>query len=190
MPTLTATRQIAANAGVTDPAKELLRDDLGPAAYLNLLVEKALFKDALMFFAHAVPTDITVQWAVDCVKAFKPKADGPPPKGPESLPICEQWLKTRSDDDRWEACRTAKKAKMSSPADCVAIAVFFAGKSIAAPNAPPAPPPPYASEKMAAGAVRVAVVKFAPEKAPQNYGRAVEMGKTLAKGKGIAYFAV
>src|ERR1035438_7746644 len=116
MATVTAT--IAANAAVGDAAKELLRDDLSPAAYLNLLIEKALFKDAVIFFAHAVPTDVTVQWAVDCVKEFKPKTEKPPDE-PQILPLCEKWLKTRSDADRFEAGKAAKKAGMSSADSCV-----------------------------------------------------------------------
>jgi hypothetical protein len=42
---------------------------------------------------------------------------------------------------------------------------------------------------MAAGAVRIAVLKAAPDKAPQNFARALEMGKKLAKGRGVQYFA-
>lgn len=183
----TLTAQIAAKAAVSDPAKELLRDDLSPSAYLNLLAEKALFKDALLFFAHGVPVDVAVQWAVDCVKELKPAQ--PPAKPSESLPLCEQWLQTRSEDVRRAAGKSAKKALMATPADSVAMAVFFTGKSIAAAGAPGAPAPAGASERMAAGAVRMAVLKSPPEKAAQNYGRALEIGKTLAKGKGVAYFA-
>lgn len=186
MAATTLTQQIAAKAAVSDEAKGLLRDDLNPSAYLQLLTEKTLFKDALLFFAHGVPLEITLQWAVDCVKAIEPQKA--PPKASESLPLCEQWLQTRSEDVRRQAGKSAKKAGMATPADSVAMAVFFAGASIAAAAAPPAPAPVGASERMAAGAVRMAVLKAAPEKAAQNYNRALETGKALAKGKGILYF--
>lgn len=184
---MTAARQIAARAGVADEAKELLKDDTTPGAYLNLLLKKELYKDALLFFAHGVPGDVTLQWAVDCVKEFKPK--DPPAKPSESLPLCEQWLQTRSEDVRRQAGKTAKKAGMATPADNVAMAVFFAGSSIGAANGPQAPPPKFASERMAAGAVRMAVLKSPPLQAPQNYARALDIGKALATSRGISYFA-
>jgi len=185
----TLATQIAANAGVGDAAKELLRDDLSPAAYLDLLAAKALFKDALGFFAHAVPVDVTLRWAVDCVKEFQPEGQQQPEAATQSLALCEQWLKTRSDSDRFEVNKSAKKAGLSTPPGCVAMAVFLAGKSMTPQGAPPAPPPPFAAEKMAAGAVRAAVLKLDPQKATQNYSRALEMAKTIAKGKGAANFA-
>jgi hypothetical protein len=188
MPNVTVTSQIATNAGVGDEGKGLLRDDTMPAAFLNMLAEKALFKDAIMFFGHAVPTDVTVQWAVNCIKEFQPK-DQPAPKPSDPLPLCEQWLKTRSENDRFEANKSAKAAGMSSPAGMVAMAVFLAGKSMTPEGAPPAPPPAFAAEKMAAGAVRIAVLKAAPDKTTQNYNRALEIGKQLAKSRGVAYFA-
>jgi hypothetical protein len=189
MANVTVTRQIADNAAVGDAAKELLRDDLSPAAYLDLLVAKALFKDAIWFLAHAVPVDVTLRWAVDCVKEFQPQGVTPPEPVKRALALCEQWLKTRSDPDRFEANKSAKEAGLSTPTGCVAMAVFLAGKSMTPAGAPPAPPPPFAAEKMAAGAIRASVLKAAPEKAAQNYNRVLDMGKTIAKGRGAAYFA-
>jgi hypothetical protein len=188
MPNVTVTEQIATNAQVGDAGKELLKDDLTPAAYLKLLTEKALFKDALMFFGHAVPIDVSVQWAVNCIKEFQPK-DQPAPKPSDPLPLCERWLGTRSDNDRFEANKSAKKAGLSSPAGMLAMAVFLAGKSMTPEGAPPAPPPPFAAEKMAASAVRIAVLKAAPDKTTENYNRALEIGKQVAKSKGVPFFA-
>lgn len=186
---LTVTAQIAATACVGDEGKALLRDDLYPVPYLDLLAEKALFKDALNFFAHAVPTIVTIEWAVECLKHFKPaepEAGKAKAVEPDPLAASEKWLKTRSEDDRW----AAKKAATScSPAGPLALAVFMAGPSITPPKAPPTPPPPYAAEKLAAGAVRISVLKTDPAKAPENFKRVIDMGKRLAKVRGAQYFA-
>ena len=173
------TAELAKIANLTDDAQALLRDDLSPSKYLAALSEKSLFKDAIQFLAHGMQVPTAIRWASACVKEFQ--APDPKAKGKESLAVADKWLQSPDEKTRWAAKKAADDAEMSSAADCVAMAVFFGGKSISPPEVPENPPPPYSAQKMAAGGILIAAVAHAPEKAPDKYRRALEMGKDMVK---------
>ncbi len=176
------TAELAKIANLTAEAQALLQDDLSPSKYLAALSEKSLFKDAIQFLAHGMQVPTAIGWASACVKEFQ--APDPKAKGKESLAVADRWLKSPDEKTRWEAKKAADDGEVSSAGDCVAMAVFLGGKSVAPPEVPDAPPPPYAAQKMAAGGILIAAVAHAPEKAPEKYRRALEMGKDMVKSSG------
>lgn len=176
------TAELAKIANLTDEAQALVRDDLSPSKYLAALSEKSLFKDAIQFLAHGMQVPTALRWASACIKEFQ--APDPKAKGKESLAAADKWLESPDEKIRWEAKKAAEDAEMSSASDCVAMAVFLGGKSIAPADAPEIPPPPYSSQKLAAGGILIAAVAHAPDKATDKYRRALEMGKDMVKSSG------
>ena len=174
------TTDICVIANVSDDAKALLQDDLSPSKYINVLSEKGLYKDAIGFLAHGLPVAASLKWAAACVKEFQPPE--PEAKAQASFAAAEKWIGSPSDEARWEAKKAADDGEMSSPADCLAMAVFLSGGSVTPPEAPPAPPPPHASQKLVAGSILLAVVSHAPEKATEKYKRSIDIGREMAKG--------
>ena len=52
-----------------EEAKKLLRDGQTPAQFLDVLIEKQQFPDAVRFLAHALPKREAVWWACLCSRA-------------------------------------------------------------------------------------------------------------------------
>ena len=67
----------------SDEAKGLLRPDLTPRQYLDLLVENGHPADACQFLAHALPKREAVWWACLCVGPFL--GASPPPEHAAAL---------------------------------------------------------------------------------------------------------
>ena len=65
------------------------------------------------------------------------------------------------------------------PSGLLAMAVFFAGPSMAPPNLQAVPPPEYAASEVVAGAVVLAGVVKEPEKAKEKYGVFVQKALAL-----------
>lgn len=154
-------------------ARELAREGSTSSQYFNLLQERGLYQDAISFRAHEFAPRKAVEWAAVCVKELQ--APAKKPEAEDSLKSVERWLEVPGDDSRWEAKNTADRAGLSSAADCLAMAVFFSGGSMSPPGAPDTPPPAYASNKMAAGSITIAVLSQMPEKATERFKRALQL---------------
>ena len=83
-----------------------------------------------------------------------------------------------TEENRWAARQSAKKEDPTTASGLLAMAVFFAGPSLAPPNLQAVPPPDHLTSEMVANAVVLAGVVKEPEKAKEKYG--VFMQKALA----------
>jgi hypothetical protein len=181
-------KEISEIADLGGGARALVKEDSTPSAYLDSLEQQKLFEDAIRFLAYKLDVDVAVKWACACIRDLR-APDTKEQKDPkeqkeqkdEPLEASEQWVKAQGDPARRAAKTAADKAKTRGASYLVAMAVFFSGGSITAPEAPEAPPPKYAAQKMIAGGVQIAVVSYQPEKAPERYKRALAIGKELDK---------
>src|SRR5947209_6335458 len=73
-----------------DAAKGLLREGLAPRPYLDLLIGKELFVDAVRFLAHALPKREAVWWACLCARAVA--GSKPAPAETAALQVAEKWV--------------------------------------------------------------------------------------------------
>jgi hypothetical protein len=163
-----------------EAARKLLHDGLGPRQYLDLLVEKELFADAARFWAHALPKREAVWWACLCSRLSA--GAGMPGPAAAAVQAAEYWAATASEDDRRKAQAAAEAAGLNDPAGCAAMAAFWSGGSLAPPNAPTVPPGEHLTAQAVAGAVMLAAVRTAPEKAPEKYRRFFALGCDVAAG--------
>ena len=141
-----------------------------------ILVEKELFRDAIRLIAHLLPKREAIGWGCLCVRHIlasqKDKAL------PDVQVAAERWVSAPNEENRWAAKQTADKEDPKTPSGLLAMAVFFAGPSMAPPNLQAVPPPEHATAEVVAGAVVLAGVVKEPEKAKEKYG--VFMQKALA----------
>jgi hypothetical protein len=173
--------ELAAAAELGDKAKALLTPDLPPPAYLDLLIAKDEFEDAVRFVAHALPKREAVWWAWYCAR----RAAGAeaPPKIKASLAATEKWIVQPTDENRRAAMAAAQEADVGTPAGCAGVGAFFSGGSLGPPNTPANPPGEFMTAKAVAGAVMLAVVSTEPDKAPEKYkaflAQAVEVTRKI-----------
>jgi hypothetical protein len=165
---------IATVAELGEEAMALLRPDLHPLDFVALLMEKALFPDAVRFVAHALPKREAVWWGWVCAR--RAAGENPQPKIKAALDATERWIAQPNEDNRRLAMAAAEKAELGTAAGCAGLAAFFSGGSLAPPDAPPVPPGEFLAAKAVAGAVIFAAVAKEPEKAPEKFRSFVAQG--------------
>ncbi|HEY1338052.1 MAG TPA: hypothetical protein VGF59_11110 [Bryobacteraceae bacterium] len=164
---LNSTAGLASIAELGDEAGALVQPDLHPYDYVQLLLDKALYPDAVRFLAHALPKREGVWWAWMCAR--RAAGDNPPPKIKTALESTERWISQPSEENRRAAMAAAEKADFGTPAGCAGLAAFFSGGSLAPPEAPPVPPGEYLTARAVSGAVIFAAVGPEPAKAPEKF---------------------
>ena len=152
----------------------LLRPEMHPLEFVALLMEKALYPDAVRFIAHALPKREAVWWGWVCAR--RAAGDNPQPKIKASLEATEKWIAQPSEDNRRSAMAAAQKAELGTAAGCAGLAAFFSGGSLAPPEAPVVPPGEFLSAKAVSGAVIFAAVAKEPERAPEKFKSFVAQG--------------
>jgi hypothetical protein len=172
--------EVCKNFALTDEAKTLLRDGLTPAQFVDILISKQYFPDAVRFLAHALPKREGVWWASLCARAAA--GPSPPSKIAAALQAAEKWTVDPSEENRRAAMPAAEAAEFKTPAGCAAVAAFWSGGSLAPPNAPVVPPSEYLTAHGISGAVMLAAVQAEPQKAPEKYRKFMAQGIEVAKG--------
>ncbi len=162
-----------------EEAKKLLRDDLTPRRYLDLLLDKQQYPDAVRFLAHALAKREAVWWACLCARSVA--GTSPPPKIAAALRAAETWAADPSEDNRRAAMPAAESAEFGTPAGCAAAAAFWSGGSLGPPNVPVIPPGEYLTAHGVAGAVMLAAVTE-PAKAADKHRQFLALGIAVANG--------
>jgi hypothetical protein len=163
-----------------DDAKKLLRDGLTPKQYLDALIEKQLYIDAVRFLAHTLPKREGVWWACLCVRG----AAGPNPPAPQAaaLQAAERWVADPSEPNRRAAQAAAEAAEVGTPAGCAAMAAFWSGGSMAPPDVPAVPPGETLTAHGVAGAILLSAVQTEPQKAPEKQRKFLAQGIEVLGG--------
>ena len=89
---------ISTAAELGEEAMALLRADLHPLDFVALLMEKALYPDAVRFIAHALPKREAVWWGWVCAR--RAAGESPPPKIKASLDATERWIAQPAEENR------------------------------------------------------------------------------------------
>lgn len=172
--------EICQRFSLGEAAQRLLRDDLTPRQFLDLLIQQQHYIDAVRLLAYGLPKQEAVWWACLCARSVA----GPnlPPKVAAALQAAEQWAGDPSEGHRRAALPAAEAAELATPAGSAAAAAFWSGGSLGPPNVPVIPPGEYLTAHGVAGAVMLAAVQSEPAKAAEKYRRFVELGIDVANG--------
>ena len=153
---------------------------LPPADFLKLLLESALYFDAVKFLAHALPQRESIWWCCLATKAsISPDA---PAAEQAALNAAEQWAIQPTEDNRQLAKHWSEQTKQKSAASWAATAAFWTSGSMAKPGEPEVPPPPYLYAHAVSGAVSMAAFALDPENAAEPFQRFIRQGVDLACG--------
>ena len=164
-------------AKLGEGAKALLKDEHTPRQFLELLIGKELFQDAIRFLAFALPKREAVGWGCLCLRYSLGTEEAA--KISETQVAVERWVSNPDEGNRRAAQAAADKEGSESPSALLAMAAFFSGGSIAPANLQPVAPPEHVTPQFVAGAVMVAAVKNQPEKAPEKYRVFLQKGMAL-----------
>lgn len=173
---MTAESNKLESADLSEEATGLFSQELTPEGYIAKLSGAALFIDAIKYLAHTIGGRPCIEWSLSCIRSLTPN---PPSEERRAIAAVENWLADPTDANRRTAKFAAEEAELSTPAGCLAMAVFFTEGSIAPPERDHVPVPPHVAEKMAAAAVILGVVEE-PKEAVERYRRCLELAPKAA----------
>jgi hypothetical protein len=173
----TTLRDLCERAKLGEEAKALLKDEHTPRQFLELLIGKELFLDAIRFLAFALPKREAVGWGCICVRQVLGTEDAS--KISEAHVAVERWVSNPDEANRRAAKVAADKEGLESPSACLALAAFFSGGSIAPADLAPVAPADHITPQIVAATIIVSAVKNQREKAPEKYRAFLQKGMAL-----------
>jgi hypothetical protein len=160
-------RELCARAKVGEEASALLTNESTTKEFIAFLVEKELFRDAIRLVAYLLPKREAIGWGCLCVRHVL--ASQPDKPSPPVQVTAERWVSAPNEENRWAAKEAADKEDPKTTSGLLAMAVFFAGPSMAPPNIQAVPPPVHITSEIVGNVVVLAGVVHEPEKAQEKY---------------------
>ena len=172
--------EICAHYEASKAAKALLTAGLEPTRFLDLLVEKELFDDALTFLSYALPTREAIWWGLRCAREVTPEDAEEPIAA--ALKAIQAWLDDPSDESRRANMDAAEAATYATPAGCMALVVFFSEGSMAPADCPPVPPEKWLYAKTLSAAVNLGLVVRGQDEIADTAHTFIGLGIEVANG--------
>jgi hypothetical protein len=166
-----------ADIPLTEESQALIREEMLVPDYLEALIAGQHYIDAAQVLGKLMPQREGVWWAAQCVASSL--GDSPKPQEVRALRAAERWVTEMTEDSRYECFEAAKKARLGSPANCVAMAAFLCGPSLAPKGEDLVPPAPDFPAKMIAGTVMAASLSSTVELSTAQLANFLEAGKVL-----------
>jgi len=170
-------RDLCERAKLEGGAKELLKDEHTARQFLELLIGKQLFLDAIRFLAFFLPKREAVGWGCLCVRHSLGTEEAS--KISETQVAAERWVSSPDEGNRQAAKAAVDREGTDSPSGLLALAAYLSGGSTVPANLEPIPPPDHITPQLVAGAVMISAVKNQPEKAAQKHRVFVQKGVGL-----------
>ncbi len=172
--------EVCKKFALSPPAAGLLRAEMKPKAFLDLLIEKKHFPDAVRFQAHSMTKREAAWWACVCNRPEKGVTLPPPLLA--ALQAAEAWVASPSDEKRRAAHAAAETAGAGTPIGLACEAVFFSEGSMGPADIAPIPPPENLSATTAANSIILAAVADTT-KIEAKFRQYLTLGNDVAAGK-------
>lgn len=162
---------------LAEESTQLLADQMSVSEFLEALVANERWIDAVQVLARMMPSREAVWWASQCAA----NVCGPETRPQElhAIRAAETWVNEMSETTRYAAFEAAKKARLGSPANCVAMAAFVAGPSLAPMDSAAVAPAADLAAQMVAGSVMAAGYFEGYEQSPAKLRYYLEQGQAL-----------
>lgn len=142
--------EIGKRASLSYMAVDLLGEGLTPSAFLELLLGRGLYSDAMRVLTYGLPLRRSIWWGCLCVRRAAPALLA----GQEAaLKAAAHWAREPSDDRRLAAEQALGEDPFGTPAGHLAYAAHLMGSRIAYPGTP-LPADPKLAARMVNGAVQ------------------------------------
>lgn len=152
----------------------------GPELVQSLAAE-GKFSKAVRVQAHLLPKRHSVWWGIVALRAAA--LDGMPAEEAAALDAAAVWVEDPTEKHRRAAESAAGKTKFDGPGSWLAMAAFWSGGSIAAPDMGDVPPDEKLTGQGVTNSLMIAAVYLAPGKAKERYRAFLEAAKQVASGE-------
>ena len=141
-------RDLCERAKVEEDAKALLKDEHTPREFLELLIGKELFLDAIRLLAYVLPKRWAVGWGCICIR--RSLGTGDAAKISETHLAVEKLVYDPVEENRRAAQAAAEKDGLESTSSLLAVAAFYSEGSVGPPNREPIAPPDHVTPQFVA----------------------------------------
>jgi len=163
-----------------EAAEALLEDKLTTANYIQSLIAKELYTDAIQVLAFALPKREAVWWA--CLCARKTLTEKSAVTESKAIELAEAWVYKPSEENRKEILPITEATQSKSAASWAARAAFWSANNMSLTPEITIPPADGLTAKAVMGAVITAAVSGLPEKITSNYQLFLKQGIDIACG--------
>jgi hypothetical protein len=175
--------EVAARCYLSKEARQLLRADLTPRAFFDLLVEQGRHADALRFLAQALPKRLAVWWG--CLCNWHTARPEPPESVAAALHVAVRWALEPTEANRLAAGEVGQKEDCETSAGCLAMAAFWSSGSLTPSHLPAVPVPPDLTGRLVSGAVLLAAVERDAMQFREHYRQFLALGLDVLQGKNL-----
>ena len=165
---------------LSDEARPFADRSAAPARFIEQMMERGCFHDAVKFLAHGLPRREAVWWA--CLAARHTLPTESDAIHEAAVVAAESWATRPNEENRLVAKQLAEKTAFKSAASWAATSAWWSSGSMAEPGQPEVPPPPFLYAQAVASAICLAAVLPDPLNANQRYQRYLSQGLDLARG--------
>jgi hypothetical protein len=173
--------EAAQDCELSSEAQALLAPQVKAASFLAQLAREGLWMDALRLAPHALGRSESIWWAALCLWQFYRPA--PPPEADACLAAVTSWLQDRSEANRRAAYDAGKRAKTTTPAGNLALAVFFESGSMSLPDRPNVPVKPHYLPRTLSSAVTLAIKQSPPDERVARQSDYVRLALEVMAGR-------
>jgi hypothetical protein len=161
--------------------EELLRADLSPGQFVQVLLEEKRYVEAFDFLAHALPKREAIWWA--CLSIRHAQGPALPPREFAALKAAVEWVLEPDEPKRRAAQAAGEAADFATAAGCAALAVYGSGGSLGPAEFPDVPPEPCMTAQAVSGSITMASVQGNRRSTSEIRHELVELGIAIAEGK-------
>lgn len=166
---------------ITLDTENLLKKELTPGQFIDVLVEKKNYSQAIQFLSYALPKREAVWWGTLCIRKIQDDSNSKVQL--DALESAEHWVKNPSEENRQACGLAAEHADYSNPPGLIAMASYWSSGSMTPPDYPPVDMPPDLTPKMVSAALTLATIQSEPEKASDKFKFFLEQGLNIARGE-------
>lgn len=168
---------------LSDNAVSLLEDNIDSVQFLNSLIDKEFYTDAVNFMAHGLPKREAIWWGYLAAK----NADGNSKVSEvqEALRLIKDWVYHPKEPLRRDAESLSEKLEFKTAVGWSLVSVFWSGGSICAEHLPSVLPHEFLYAKGVAGAIMLAAVLSSTEQKGELVGKTVSSNYRYFLKQGI-----
>ncbi|MFY0633361.1 MAG: hypothetical protein JXQ91_06090 [Vannielia sp.] len=135
-------------------------------------------EEAITYCAYVLPRRFAVWWGHECLKRIEEKLDQ---TDKDMLELAAKWVGDPDEDKRYKALDAAMEAKSKSPGVWMALGAGWASGSMAGPDVPPVPPPPFLTARAVNAGLLSALARYDVTTRAEHLQRFVRMALMLTE---------
>ncbi len=168
---------------LSEVAQNLLAQAVSPSAYIRALRDQGLCGDAIRALPHLLPARTAIWWGSLCV--WDAQRDSTDPRRHLAMEAVVQWTQLPSETNRRTCEHFGRLLGLGVSTGALAMAVFWSGGSMSAPDLPHVDPPPALAAQVIGGTVQLAAVERDAVHYLDRYRQFLALGLEIASGRNL-----